>query len=328
MGGLLTELGKKLAERWLSLLVLPGALYLAALGVARELGHERWYAVGGLPGRLARHADHLTSPAAPAAATALFLVAFLLASATCGVAAQALGSVLERCWLAPDWSGWPSVARRPVRALTRRRRARYERRRADLARVTAEARVATAAGVPLADEDDVAVARQRLRRVSPGRPGRPTWAGDRMRAVEAALRESLGLELGVVWPHLWLYVPESTRVEVTAARGAMVRAAALAGWGLLYGVVGALWWPGLLVAAGVVGTGWRRFRAATDEYALLTGAAVRLHAHELARALAIGHAGPLTKEAGTALTAYLISGQAPAASLRLPAEGEPPGGSR
>lgn len=39
MGGLLTELGTHLAERRLSLLVLPGALFLAAAFAARTLGH-------------------------------------------------------------------------------------------------------------------------------------------------------------------------------------------------------------------------------------------------------------------------------------------------
>ncbi|URN10988.1 hypothetical protein LUW77_00475 [Streptomyces radiopugnans] len=58
MGGLLSELGKKLAERWLSLLVLPGALYLAVLGTAALLGH-------GHPFDL-RHLTHQVSATAEA----------------------------------------------------------------------------------------------------------------------------------------------------------------------------------------------------------------------------------------------------------------------
>ena len=40
MGDILAELGKNLADRWLTLLVLPGALYLAVLAAARTLGQE------------------------------------------------------------------------------------------------------------------------------------------------------------------------------------------------------------------------------------------------------------------------------------------------
>ncbi|WP_326770755.1 hypothetical protein OG978_44460 (plasmid) [Streptomyces sp. NBC_01591] len=51
MGGLLSELGKKLAERWFSLLVLPGALYLAVLAVAQTLGHTHPFDALRLAGR-------------------------------------------------------------------------------------------------------------------------------------------------------------------------------------------------------------------------------------------------------------------------------------
>lgn len=38
MGGFLGALGQKLAERWLTLLALPGALFLATAATARILG--------------------------------------------------------------------------------------------------------------------------------------------------------------------------------------------------------------------------------------------------------------------------------------------------
>lgn len=40
MGGLLGELSKKLAERWLTLLVMPGALYLAIAAAGHTLGQS------------------------------------------------------------------------------------------------------------------------------------------------------------------------------------------------------------------------------------------------------------------------------------------------
>lgn len=163
-----------------------------------------------------------------------------------------------------------------------------------------------------------AVAAVRLRRVADAPPGRPTWTGDRLHAVEARLRQRFGVRAAVVWPHLWLHAPDATRAEITAAREGMLRAATLAGWGLLYLAVTAVWWPGALVCCAVVLTAWHRFRAATDAYATLVESAVHLHTQELARHLGIGRQGPLTKEHGLALSAYLADGEDPPHDLLLP----------
>jgi hypothetical protein len=103
VGGLLSELGKKIAERWLSLLVLPGALFLAVLFAAYEQRHKHSYDLGSIPGRLDQRAEEL---AASGARVAVFLLLFLLGSAACGLLTQAVGSLLERLWLAADWQGW------------------------------------------------------------------------------------------------------------------------------------------------------------------------------------------------------------------------------
>ncbi|MBV7698338.1 hypothetical protein [Streptomyces sp. TRM70350] len=313
MNGLLAELGKRLAERWLSLLVLPGALFLAVLFAGARLGHGDWYHLAALPGRLDRRTAALTGSTAN---LLVLLLAFLLASAACGVVAQALGSLLERLWPAADWPGWPTPTHRLVRRRIARRRGRYDRWRDRVGRARAAQHLDGAD--PDAAALRVAVARHRLHRVADDRPDRPTWTGDRLRGVESRLREDLGVDVTVVWPHLWLHVPDTTRAEVTAAREAMARAATLTGWGLLYVCVAAVWWPGALIPLAVAATGWVRFRAATDAYATLVEAATRLHCRDLAQQLGMGRSGPLTRETGTALTAYLAEGTPPPPDLRLP----------
>ncbi|MGP4051863.1 hypothetical protein [Streptomyces sp. 2A115] len=313
MNGLLAELGKKLAERWLSLLVLPGALFLGVLVAARELGHTRWYAVGELPARLDRHTGTLAGSTAD---LLLRLFAFLLAAAACGLAAQALGSLVERLWLADDWHGWPKPTHRFVRRLVARRGRRFVRRRA---RAGADLAAAELRDAQPNAADRAAVAVARLRRVADAPPERPTWTGDRLRVVESRLTE-LGIRVAVVWPHLWLHAPDTTRAEITAAREGMLRAATLTGWGLLYLAVATVWWPGALISCVVVLTAWHRFRAATDAYATLVESAVRLHTQELARQLGIGRRGPLTRRHGAALSAYLADGEDPPPDLLLPAD--------
>lgn len=118
MGGFLTELGKKLAERWLTLLALPGVLYLAILATAHTLGHTR-------PFTLSRLTDRLSNwTTSSATTTALLLFVVLLAAAAAGLTAQALGSLIERAWLADRWTS----RRPPLRHLARLRVRRRHRR--------------------------------------------------------------------------------------------------------------------------------------------------------------------------------------------------------
>ncbi|AXK35769.1 hypothetical protein DVA86_27205 [Streptomyces armeniacus] len=300
MGGLLTELGKQIAERWLSLLVLPGALLLTVLAAGHELGHRRWYDIAVLPGRLGAYTDQWAGTSSRLVA---LLAGVLVASAACGVCAQALGSLLERGWLAAGWQGWPAPVRRLAERRTERRRARYAGRRDAVARAAAEHGPGTRA---------VQAARHRLRRVAQVAPDRPTWAGDRLHATETRLRRDLGVDVGMVWPQLWLAASDTTRAEVTAAREAMARAATLAGWGLLYLLVAAAWWPGLLVSAAVTATAWHRARAATDTYATLVEAVTRFHFPDLARQLGLlAEGSPPSRRTGELVTEYAASGRLP-----------------
>ncbi|MEU6672469.1 hypothetical protein [Streptomyces sp. NPDC046727] len=214
-------MGKRLAEKWVSLLVLPGALYLAVATAAVALGHTH-------PFDLSRVADRITAWASHSAATrgggqVVLLVAVLAGAAVAGLAAQALGSLLERLWLAADWPAWPRPARRlAARRTARRRRAwiaaalTWHRRRDEDIRSLARRNPADPAARQAAE--------RAMTRIAFEEPMRPTWSGDRLNAAAVRIERDQGLDLATVWPHLWLALPEGPRSEVTAARQALTRA--------------------------------------------------------------------------------------------------------
>ncbi|MDQ0989624.1 hypothetical protein [Streptomyces sp. V3I7] len=308
MGGLLSELGKKLAERWVSLLVLPGALYLAVAVAARALGH-------GHPFDPARLADRVAAWAgAPWArdvgGQVVVLLAVLGGSVVVGLAAQALGSLVERLWLAAGWPTWPvplrTLARRRVAARRRRWEAaarRYRAHREEAGRARALGRAV--------DPAERWAAHAGMTRVSPERPARPTWCGDRVQAVAFRLERHYGLDLAVVWPSLWLILPDTPRAEINTARETLARATALFAWALLYLPLAVFWWPAALISAVLALTSRVRARAATETYALLLESAVRLHTADLAGRLGVDHSGPPTPELGTELKRLLVANPSP-----------------
>jgi hypothetical protein len=309
VGDLLSELGKKLAERWLSLLVLPGALYLAVAAVAHTLGQAH-------PFDLRRLTDQVSAWASrPAVDTAggqvVLLAAVLAGAAAAGLAAQALGTAAERLGLAADWPAWP----RPLRDLAAWRAESRKRRWTGAARTWHQQRDLAAgllAGSGLRpDPAERHRARRTMRRIAQEEPGRPTWSGDRVDAVAARLERDLHVDLVTVWPPLWLVLPEDVRTQVTAARQALSRAAALAAWAVLYLPLAAWWWPAAVVTAVLLTAGRSRFRTAADTYALLLEAAVRLHARALADHLGLTPAGPPAPALGDALTRHLTSSPPP-----------------
>lgn len=308
MNGFLSELGKRLAEKWLTLLVLPGLLYLGTLAVART---ARWAHALDIT-RIVREIDRLTGQAHPRTQGFLVLTAVLvlLASAGAGLAAQALGSVVAVVWLAEGWERWP----RPARALARRRTAVRTRKWAEAAGAYRAALAAAAramalaqAGLtpPAAPPGELPRLHRALTDISLEEPARPSRLGDRIAGVAVALDRRLELDLATVWPYLWLTFPENTAREITAARDAFQRAATLAGWGVLCLVPGVLWWPALIAAVALWATAVRRARGAVDAYAAFVAAAVELHTPELVRTLGIGTPEALDRDTGRALTRRL-----------------------
>ncbi|MBT3150003.1 hypothetical protein HTV45_03620 [Streptomyces sp. CHD11] len=303
MGSLLTELGKRLAERWISLLVLPGTLYLAAATVAHTLGHRHALDVGRLTDRITVWAQ--TSVATTLGGQAVLLAAVLAGSATAGIVAQGIGSLVERLHLAADWYTWPPVLRRLAHRLTVRRQRLWRAAASDWHRHREEAALVRTRGERL-DPAQRRAAYAAMTRVAPEYPDRPSWSGDRIHAVAVRMDRDHHLDFAAAWPHIWLLLPEENRVEINASRQALARAMVLAAWALLYLPLTIWWWPAAAVTATLTLTSWRRTRTATDTYATLLEAATRVHARDLADRLGLDATGPLTAEAGDALTRLLV----------------------
>ncbi|GGW47705.1 hypothetical protein GCM10010503_25760 [Streptomyces lucensis JCM 4490] len=266
MNAFLSELGRKLAERWITLLVLPGALFTALAGAGLLLGQRDALGLRRL-GRLAEgfaaRYDHR-----PGAAVVLLCGVFA-AGAVTGLLARGLGAAVEKVWLlaGPPWLTGRLVSRRQDR----------------WARADAAARLAGPA-----EEAALVAARNAIALVP---PARPTWIGDRLRGVGLRVHGQYGLDLAFTWPRLWPLLPEACRNDLIAARQAMADAATLGGWGLLYLCLGVQWWPAALGGVVLLLMGWGRGRDAAGNLADLTESAVDLYAADLARSL--GAALPL-----------------------------------
>ncbi|MGW0881498.1 hypothetical protein [Streptomyces sp. NPDC002671] len=260
MNAFLSGLGTKLAERWVSLLVLPGALFTALAAVASALGHR--HALDGR--RLSHTAEHfaIRYDHRPVSA-ALLAAAAVAAAAAVGLLARGLGTVVEKIWVmaGPAWLAGPLVGWR---------RDRWTRAHDAAEHASAKERAAR-----VAIRNVVALTE----------PARPTWIGDRLRSVGVRVQSQYGLDFPFAWPRLWLLLPETCRNDVIAAREAMTGTATQSGWGVLYLCLGTLWWPAALAGVVLLLLGWRRGRYAAGNLADLTESAVDLYATELARSL-------------------------------------------
>ena len=303
------QLGKNLADKWLSLLALPGALYLAVVATARALGQPHALDVPRLVGRVTEWAHD------PAVGTVggqvVLLVAALAMSVAVGLIARVLGSAIERVVLAADWHSWPLPARVVARSRTHARQNRWDAAHCDYSARWAEAAQAMALNRQLDPERRHAALRARTS-IALERPDRPTWSGDRIHGVSVRLLRDHRLDLALLWPHLWLILPEQERTEITEARVAMTRATGLGAWAVLYAPLTYLWWPTCIIAVLLGLTARWRTRAAADSYSRLVEAAVRLHARDLAQRLGFECAGPLPADAGDRFGELLNSLPSPA----------------
>jgi hypothetical protein len=274
-----TEIGKKLAERWVALLVLPGLLFTATATAAGLLGHRHWADLQ----MLGQRVGQLVPPDAGASAglprTVVLLVVLLVASVGTGLLANALATPVEHTLA----GRWPPPLRRLARARTRRRRAAWTRANREWER-------ARDAG----EHDRLAELAARRNRIALIEPINATWIGDRLAAPTVRVHQEYGLDLTFLWPRLWLLLPDSSRTPLADARQQLDDAARLGGWGLLYLALGAVWWPSAIigVVAGLVG--WRRYRSAAGVYAGLVEAAVDVHREELIDRFSDGQKVPPT----------------------------------
>lgn len=256
--GLVTDVGRKLAERWAAALVLPGLVFTGFAAAGLTLGQRHWADLDLLRRRLRA----LTADGSGSTRTAVLLLGVLAASFAAALLADALAGPYERAL----HGSWPWPLRRMAGLLTVRRRRVWEARDAACRDQGPEA-----LGASEAARNEVALVR----------PECPTWIGDRLRAPAVRIRLQYRLELADAWPRLWLLLPDSTRQPLAESRQRLDEAMRLGGWAVLYLLLGVVWWPAAVAGAGAALVGWRRGRERAGQYAELVESAVDVHLPEL-----------------------------------------------
>jgi hypothetical protein len=139
----------------------------------------------------------------------------------------------------------------------------------------------------------------------------PTRLGNILRAAEGQPYDRYGLESTVVWPRLWLVLPQSVRDELTGARSALNNSVSTFIWSILFCSFSG--WNALAAAAGIVValiTYFALLPARASTFGALFEAAFDLHRIDLFRALR----WPLPavpsddRRLGLALSEYLFRG--------------------
>ncbi|MDC2960419.1 hypothetical protein PO587_38950 [Streptomyces gilvifuscus] len=302
MNSFLQQLAKKFADQWFSLLILPGAMYLAVAGAAAVLRQRQALDVP----RLVQHISHWASTAANAhlGGQIILLIAVLAAAAGVSMVVQMLAVPMQRLVLSADWRLWPAPLRWCANKLVERRKRNWRAAARRYDALLSQAAANLANGVQ-SDPIPRETAYRAMAAIGTELPDRPTWSGDRMQSTASRLDRDLQLDLGVVWPHLWLVLPESARTEISEVRKALDRATALGTWALPYAVIVVWWWPAALICVALVLSSWWRTRQAAQAYAEVLEAAVRVHVADLASRLGLAATGPFSAAVGGRLTDQL-----------------------
>ena len=139
----------------------------------------------------------------------------------------------------------------------------------------------------------------------------PTRVGNILRAAETRPLHRYGLDAVVIWPRLWLVLPEPAVQELTGARAALDASVAAAIWGAGFVVFTPwAWWaaPAGIAIAAAAPSWWVPARA--EVFADLVEAAYDLYRTDLYRQLRWPlPATPAEEHAsGSMLTRYLLRG--------------------
>ncbi|OLF17421.1 hypothetical protein [Actinophytocola xanthii] len=297
MSGFLDELGKKAAERWLALLVLPGLLWTATLLAAIHLNHAAPTSVQPLIEAIsARTSTPFTTPVIIA-----LLVGFLLSSIGAGIVAAGIGVFIRRVWTLPG-------RRRPARWLITWRRHRWNIRNQQADQLVLNAITTSAGAHPTgSDKQPVVTASPALAEtlalrdaISLEPPSRPTWIGDRWQSTTKRIYRAHGLDLTVAWPRLWTVLPDNLRTDITTTQTAYVTSSTLTSWAFLYLLPALHWWPVVLISLATAATSLVRVRTATNTLCLLIETAADFHTHTLAEKL-----NPPDPEVGYTINSHL-----------------------
>jgi hypothetical protein len=226
--------GGKLADRWAAVSTPALVFWLGGL-----LAYA--YSRGGLHG-LSTVTDWLNQQTTPAQIAVLLTV--LLGVAASGVIVQRLTVPVLRL-LEGYWPRWSDPLRRRFTDRARRRAVDSDAAWQRLAPQVLPPATPTAELL----SEFVRVDQRRRRRPAKINRILPTRIGNILRAAETWPEDKYGLDAIVVWPRLWLLLPDTTRQELLSARAGLDNAVAATIWGVLFCAFSA--WTVLTVPVGL-----------------------------------------------------------------------------
>jgi hypothetical protein len=281
LSGFLAAIGEQLAQRWATVLVLPGLVFLAIAAAGHVLGQTHSFDVTLLIHYAEKLAAHYDGRPVDAVLT---VAGIALGAVAAALLAQGLGTAARSLWLVDRLPG-PFDA--PIRHLVKKRRQQWNN--ADEAyrdyQKESSAAAPGAGGERGNREEQLAILADKRNRIALARPVRPTWMGDRIAAASSRIHGQYSLSLDFVWPRLWLILPDLVRSEIKDARDSFDRSATLQGWGLLYIALGIEWWPAAIAGLFTTVLAWRRGRASIGVLADLVESAFDLYTSNLVTSL-------------------------------------------
>jgi len=288
----LTELTKDLPGKWLERLFGPAFLFWAGglLFVVGPQGLAAWW-------------EQLLT--LPALAQVGWLAAALLVLNASAALMERLRLPLLR--LLEGYWPWPlRLLEAPLSALVRRRVQRQRERWSDLMQQRESHSLTPAERMELARLEQARLD------VPPDLADlRPTAVGNILRGMERRVVHRYGLDPVLLWPRLWLLLPEDARQEIAAARESLDRMAEAWGWGLCF-LVWAFWqpWAAPIALVWMLLAAWLA-RSPARTFAVLVQSAFDLYRWRLYEALhfpAPEEKGDAERAAGQSLTRYIQRG--------------------
>src|ERR1039457_1792521 len=302
--------GGKLAERWMARLLTPALLVWGIGGLAwcwadRPVRGRDRGVVTSLGSALPCRA--LAFGRVSGAEQIAWLVTALLAVAGSAVVVERLTApflrLMEGYWPGGRPRGLWSLLIVLARWHPRRLRAQWADLRKGIRSPTPQ------------DRTDEGVLAERLHARPPEDFTMPTALGNILRASELRSERRYGLDPSVVWPRLWLLLPDTARTEIAGSRGQLDAAGGGMLWVLFVAVWSVfVWWIALAAVLLAIALYRSAVLPAARVYADLVEAAFDLHRPALSRALRLRQPAQPADEptAGRQLTTYLWEGYAPA----------------
>lgn len=270
-------LASKLAERWLTLLALPGAVFVLAIWAGLSLGQENATDVHRLVAAADATATRISAWSAGAQIVAV--VAIAVAATGLGYFVRLAANLTCRIWL----DDLPMI-----QPMTRRHAATLQRRWQEAEKAWKSLqRPYDPDGLPASPMESAQAERSSealatMARIAHTRPARATWMGNQIHSLESILTNHYDIDLTWTWPRLWTILPDSPRSDLTEANTAFTTAAVRATWAVPWLLLALTWWPALPIACALAISGWRAARTAIDTLATLTEAVIDTYGPALA----------------------------------------------